>query len=59
MTERRLTMDEKDFEWLQTLGQSRNITKASDKLFMIQSALSKRIRWIERELGVELLKKYR
>lgn len=48
-------MDEKDFELLQTLGESRNITKAADKLFITQSALSKRIKSIERELGVEIL----
>lgn len=48
-------MDEKDFELLQTLGESKNITKAADKLFITQSALSKRIKSIERELGVEIL----
>lgn len=48
-------MDEKDFELLMVLGESRNITKAADKLFITQSALSKRIKNIERELGVELL----
>ena len=48
-------MDEKDFELLQALADSRNITKAADKLHITQSALSKRIRSIERELGVELL----
>ena len=48
-------MDEKDFELLQALADSRNITKAADKLYITQSALSKRIRSIERELGVELL----
>ena len=49
--ERSLSMDEKDYELLQTLDQSRNITKAADKLLIIQSALSKRIKRIERELG--------
>ena len=48
-------MDEKDFELLRVLGESKNITKAADKLFITQSALSKRIKNIERELGVELL----
>ena len=48
-------MDEKDFELLEILGESRNITKAADKLFITQSALSKRIKSIERELGVEIL----
>lgn len=48
-------MDEKDFALLMVLGESRNMTKAADKLFITQSALSKRIKNIERELGVELL----
>ena len=47
-------MEEKDFELLQTLADSRNITKAADKLYITQSTLSKRIRSIERELGIEL-----
>ena len=53
--ERTKCRDEKDFELLQALADSRNITKAADKLYITQSALSKRIRAIERELGVELL----
>lgn len=48
-------MDEKDFELLQALEETGNITKAADKLYITQSALSKRIRAIERELGVALL----
>lgn len=48
-------MDEKDFELLRVLGESKNITKAAEKLFITQSALSKRIKGIEQELGVELL----
>ena len=48
-------MDEKDFELLQILRETENITKAADRLFITQSALSKRIRAIEQELGVELL----
>ena len=49
--ERTKCRDEKDFELLQALADSRNITKAADKLYITQSALSKRIRAIERELG--------
>ena len=48
-------MDEKDFELMEALDSSRNITKAAEKLFITQSALSKRIKAIERELGIELL----
>lgn len=48
-------MDEKDFELINVLDSSKNITKAAEKLFITQSALSKRIKAIERELGIELL----
>lgn len=48
-------MDEKDFELLEMLDESRNITKAAERLFITQSALSKRIKAMEQELGVELL----
>lgn len=48
-------MDEKDFELLEMLDESKNITKAAEKLFITQSALSKRIKAMEQELGVELL----
>ncbi|MDY4599548.1 MAG: LysR family transcriptional regulator [Candidatus Faecousia sp.] len=37
-------MDKKDFELLQALADSRNITKAADKLYITQSALSSRHR---------------
>lgn len=39
--ERTKCRDEKDFELLQALADSRNITKAADKLYITQSALSK------------------
>ena len=48
-------MDEKDFELLEVLDETRNITHAADKLYMTQSALSKRVKAIEQELGVEVL----
>ena len=48
-------MDEKDFELLRILDETRNITHAADKLYMTQSALSKRIKALERELGVEIM----
>lgn len=34
-------MDEKNFELLQVLEESKNITKAAERLFITQSALSK------------------
>ena len=43
-------MDEKDYELLHALDETRNITHAADKLYMTQSALSKRIKSMEQEL---------
>ena len=43
-------MDEKDFEMLHVLNATRNITRAAEQLYMTQSALSKRIKAIEKEL---------
>ena len=48
-------MDEKDFEMLSILNATRNITRASEQLYMTQSALSKRIKAIEKELDIKLL----
>lgn len=48
-------MDEKDFEVLRVLDESRNITRAAERLYMTQSALSKRIKAIEADLGTELV----
>lgn len=48
-------MDEKDFELLRVLSETRNITHAAEKLFLTQSALSKRIKAIEVELGTKIL----
>ena len=42
---------ETGFQLLEVPGESRNITKVADRLFITQSALSKRIKAIERELG--------
>ncbi len=48
-------MDEKDFALLRILDETKNITHAADKLYITQSALSKRIKAIEQELNVELV----
>ena len=48
-------MNEKDYMILKVLGETKNITHASEILFMTQSAISKRIRAIEEEFGKELL----
>ena len=43
-------MDEKDYELLHALDETRNITHAADKLYMTQSALSKRITYSTRRV---------
>ncbi|SHJ78462.1 LysR family transcriptional regulator [Hespellia stercorisuis] len=48
-------MNEKDCMILITLGKTQNITHAADRLFMTQSALSKRLKLIEQEFGTPLL----
>ncbi|MGM0216832.1 LysR family transcriptional regulator [Enterococcus sp. AZ109] len=48
-------MDERDFEVLLALDQTRNITHAAKLLYVSQSSLSKRISAIENELQVKLL----
>ena len=48
-------MDEKDFELLCTLDSTCNITYAAEKLHVSQSALSKRIKMMEKKLGVEIV----
>lgn len=48
-------MDERDFELLTALDQTKNITHAANRLYVTQSSLSKRINAIEQELGVTLL----
>lgn len=48
-------MNERDFELLDVLSKTQNITKAANELFVTQSSLSKRIQAIEDELGITLL----
>ncbi len=48
-------MDEKDFEMMRVLDEDCNITRAAGRLYMTQSALSKRIKALEQELGAELV----
>lgn len=47
-------MDERDFELLLKLNETKNITHAADVLYVTQSSLSKRINAIEQELGIRL-----
>ena len=47
-------MNENDLHFLKTLHQERSLTKAAEKLFISQPALSYRIRALEKELGVPL-----
>lgn len=48
-------MNERDFELLSALNQTKNITRAADLLYITQSALSKRINALEEELGTTLI----
>ena len=48
-------MNERDFELLFALNQTKNITRAADLLYSTQSALSKRITALEEELGTTLM----
>lgn len=48
-------MDDKDYEILLALSQEKSISKAAEKLFITQPALSKRIQKIEKELDIQLL----
>ena len=48
-------MDTKDFTILKVLGETGNITRAAEILFMTQPAISKRIKLMEAEFGKELL----
>ncbi|MCR5812171.1 MAG: LysR family transcriptional regulator [Lachnospiraceae bacterium] len=48
-------MTEKDFLLLKALYETENITRAADRLFITQSALSKKIMAIEEELDTEIL----
>lgn len=47
-------MDEKDCELMEMLSRTQNITKAAERLFTTQSALTKRIQKLEDELGCQL-----
>ena len=50
-----ISMNERDFELLSALNQTKNITRAADLLYITQSALSKRINALEEELGTTLM----
>ena len=49
----------KDIDWkiLAVLAEKRSITKAADALYMTQSALTKRLKSIEAEWNVEIVKR--
>lgn len=48
-------MDEKDYELLLELYESKNITKTAQKLFITQPAITKRVQKMEEELQCQLL----
>ena len=47
-------MNNKDYLIVATLGETRNITRTAERLFMTQSAISKRIKLIEQEFSCDL-----
>lgn len=48
-------MDEKDWVILKTIYEDRNITKASERLYISQPSLTYRIKQLEKEFGVKIL----
>ena len=48
-------MDTQDIQLLMTLHRTNNITRAAEELYTTQSSVSKRIRQLEKELGIILL----
>ena len=47
-------MEYRELQYLMTLAETRNMTRAAEKLFISQSALSHYLRCVEEELGVRL-----
>lgn len=52
-------MDQKDWEILKVLYDIKNITKAAEKLFITQPALTYRIKGLEKEFGIKILHRSR
>lgn len=50
-------MDEKDCLILQYLYKDQNLTKAAERLYMTQPALTYRVRQIEKEFQIDILAK--
>ncbi|MED4584656.1 LysR family transcriptional regulator [Brevibacillus choshinensis] len=50
-------MEYRDWQILQTLFQEQNITKTAEALYISQPALTKRLRQIEKEFGVQIVQR--
>lgn len=50
-------MESRDWLILKTLYEKRNITKTAEELYVTQPAMTKRLRQIENEFGVEIVKR--
>lgn len=48
-------MDEKDWIMLQCLYEERNITKAAEKLYISQPAMTYRLKQLEKEFGAKIV----
>ena len=51
-------MDEKDWHILQTINEEKNLTKAAERLFISQPALSYRLQNLEKDFGVKLMNRH-
>ncbi|MEK4029511.1 LysR family transcriptional regulator [Pseudobacillus sp. FSL P4-0506] len=52
-------MDERDWRVLQTLFNEKNMTKAANKLYISQPALTNRLKQMEKEFGVQIVNRGR
>jgi len=47
-------MNTDDYRYILTIAEEKSITRAAEKLFITQPALSQRIKYVRKELGIEL-----
>ena len=50
-------MDLRQLEYFAAVARHRHFTRAAEELYVTQPALSQQVRRLERELGLELLKR--
>ena len=52
-------MDLKQIQYIVTIAEENNITRAAEKLYITQSALNQQLLKLEKELGTQLFKRYK